>query len=109
MEQRRKSSFEKGRLLGLLCILMLPVAVIAQQEVNVPLGGNSGVTSKAGSECVTNTGWVNRQHADAVFSTWVYARKRAGALQLQGTAVDAQTLFAKNNEGNCFYDCSSLD
>jgi len=170
MKQRIKGSFEKGRLLGLLCILMLPVAVIAQQEVIVPLGGNSWVTTKAGSERVTNAGWVNWQHADAVFSTWVYVRKKgtmriqatlavpegksvisctvngkavqtaiegtakkytlgeftindsgyvkidvqgisktgtvfatADALQLSGTAVDAQTLFVKNNEGNYFY------
>lgn len=170
MKQRIKGSFEKGKLLGFLCILMLPVAVIAQQEVIVPLGGNSWVTTKAGSERVTNTGWVNWQHADAVFSTWVYARKKGtmriaatltvpdgksviqctvngkavqtaiegtakkytlgeftindsgyvkidvqgisktgtvfattDALQLSGTAVDAQTLFVKNNEGNYFY------
>lgn len=104
MEQRIKGSFEKGRLLGLLCILMLPVAVIAQQDVIVPLGGNSRVTSKAGSERVANTGWVNRQHADAVFSTWVYAQKKGVCtLQLSGAAVDAQALSVRNNEDNYFY------
>ncbi len=168
--KRVKSIFQKGRLLGLLGILMLPVAILAQQEVNVPLGGNSWVTSKAGSEKVTNSGWINWQHADAVYSTYVYVRKKGtievaaaiavpegrsviqcmvkgkavsttvegttkhytlgqfaiadsgyvkieikgisktgtvfatmDALQLSGTAVNTQTLFVKNNEGNYFY------
>ncbi|MFY7839498.1 MAG: DUF3472 domain-containing protein [Lacibacter sp.] len=170
MKQKHKSIFEKGRLSGLISILMLPVAVLAQQEIQVPLGGNSWVTSKTGSERVTNNGWANWQHADAVFSTWVYVKKKGSlhitstvavpegksvikctvngkavqtaiegaakkyslgefsvndsgyvridvqgisktgaafasidALQLSGSAVDEQTLFVKNNEGNYFY------
>ncbi|TWI81338.1 uncharacterized protein DUF5077 [Lacibacter cauensis] len=170
MKQLFKCSFQTGRWLGLISMLMLPVAVLAQQEITVPLGGNSWVTAKAGSEKVTNNGWMNWQHADAVYSTYVYVRKKGtmevaaaiavpegrsviqctvngkavttslegtskryslgqfaiadsgyvkieikgisktgtvfatmDALQLSGTAVDAQTLFVKNNEGNYFY------
>lgn len=168
--KKQRNIFHIGRLSGLLSMLMLPVAVLAQQEIIVPLGGNSWVTAKAGSEKVTNNGWINWQHADAVFSTWVYVTKKGtvhiasaitvpegrsviqctvngktvrttvegptkkymlgdymvndsgyvkidvqgvsktgtvfatmDALQLSGTAVDAQTLFVKSNEGNYFY------
>ncbi|MEI7736387.1 MAG: DUF5077 domain-containing protein, partial [Ferruginibacter sp.] len=50
---------------------------LSQQHANsytVPLGGNSFVTKKApgGKEAITNAGWVNWQHASAVFSTYIY-------------------------------------
>lgn len=161
----------------LVCILIaVSISAYTQSAVNkmaIPLGGNSWVTVKAanGKERVTNDGWQNWQHADAVWSTYIKLQKKgtlklmavlnvpsgksklqwtintasktikaAGTaskeyqlgewnitepgyikidargisktgnvfanvseLNVEGTAVDEQTAFVKNNEGNYFY------
>lgn len=55
---------------------------------SVPLGGNSFVTKKAITykEEVTNSGWINWQHADAVFSTYIYFSKQ-GTLHLNAKCL----------------------
>ncbi|MFT3822265.1 MAG: DUF3472 domain-containing protein [Chitinophagaceae bacterium] len=68
-----------------LGILLCTMYRLSAQQIRyaIPVGGNSWVTtSSAGSqEKVTNSGWQNWQHADAVWSTYVKIQ-RAGSLQL---------------------------
>ena len=63
----------------------------------VPLGGNSFLTKKAigGKEEVTNTNWINWQHTDAVFSTYIYFTQ-PGTLRLaaHGLLTDGKSRIA---------------
>nr|WP_294902365.1 DUF3472 domain-containing protein [uncultured Lacibacter sp.] len=154
----------------LLCAVIIATSLCAQEkELTVPLGGNSWVTTKAGNERVTNSGWVNWQQPGTVFSTFIHVHQpgtliisavmdvpagktiisctvngqkklttaeavgkiqlgsfvikdtgyiridiqgvsktgvefaRINSLQVAGTAIDVQTKFVQNNEGNYFY------
>ncbi len=61
----------------LLCCQQSLKAQTDTAKQMVPLGGNSWVTVKAagGNEQVTNKGWENWAHANAVFSTYIRLNK----------------------------------
>lgn len=71
----------------------------------VPLGGNSWLTKAApgGTEKVTNQGWMNWQHKEAVFSTYLWINK-PGVLQItallnvpEGTSTIQCSVAGKKN------------
>jgi hypothetical protein len=71
---------------ALLLLMAVTISVYPQPASNkiiVPLGGNSWVTVKAknGKEKVTDNGWQNWQHADAVWSTYIKVQK-TGTLKI---------------------------
>ncbi|NCU03419.1 MAG: DUF5077 domain-containing protein, partial [Chitinophagaceae bacterium] len=60
----------------LLCAVTTATSLFAQEkQLTVPLGGNSWVTTKAGNERVTNSGWVNWQQPGTVFSTFIHVHQ----------------------------------
>jgi Domain of unknown function (DUF3472)/Domain of unknown function (DUF5077) len=77
----------KGKI---ICCLLVVVATALmanaqkpEMEMQVPLGGNSWMhsTIKNNTEAVTDTGWINWQHAETVFSTYINLAK-TGRLNL---------------------------
>jgi hypothetical protein len=67
--------------IGFIFFLVPPFYGQVKKQI-VPLGGNSWVSKVAGNEQVTNSGWLNWQHRDAVFSTFIYL-KQPGQLKIE--------------------------